>query len=158
MIFIFEYVNPLSEKRAHSWQSWRRICILQIYSTYGKFVETGLKGIKVKFVSSFEKGQGTISKCGYDSIASTKLYSENLIGIKRATPIRKVDKPFFIDFAILGNVKTYYLRFLLQRTEESIWQDRIIRSRYRLIDCTTKTTLSIKCVKCTNCLISPSSI
>ena len=83
-------------------------------------METGLKGIKVKFVSSFEKGQGTISKCGYDSFALTKLYSENLIGIKRATPIRKVDKPFFIDFAILGNVKTYYLRFLLQRTEESI--------------------------------------
>lgn len=94
--------------------------MLQVYSTYGKFVETGLKGIKVKFVSSFEKGQGTISKCGYDSIASTKLDSENLIGIKRATPIRKVDKLFFIVFAILGNVKTYYLRFLLQRTEEGI--------------------------------------
>ena len=83
-------------------------------------MEIGLKGIKVEFVSSFEKGQGTTSKCGYDSIASTKLDSENLISIKRATPIRKVDKPFFIDFAILGKVKTYYLRFLLQRTEESI--------------------------------------
>ena len=94
--------------------------MLQVYSTYGKFVETGLKGIKVKFVSSFEKCQRTISKCGYDSIASTKLDSENLIGIKRATPIRKVDKPFFIGFAILDNVKTYYLRFLLQRTEEGI--------------------------------------
>ena len=83
-------------------------------------METGLKGIKVKFVSSFEKGQGTISKCGYDSFALTKLYSENLIGIKRMTTVRKVDKPFFIGFAILGNVKIYYLRFLLQRTEESI--------------------------------------
>ena len=82
-------------------------------------METGLKGIKVKFVSSFEKGQGTISKCGYDSIVSTKPYSENLIGIKRMTTVRKVDKPFFIDFAILG-AKTYYLRFLLQRTEEGI--------------------------------------
>ena len=94
--------------------------MLQVYSTYGQFVETGLKGIKVKFVSSFDKRQGTISKCGYDSIASTKPYSENLIGIKRVTTVRKVDKPFFIDFAILGNVKTYYLRFLLQRTEEGI--------------------------------------
>ena len=83
-------------------------------------METGLKGIKVEFVSSFEKGQGTISKCVYDSFALTKLYSENLIGIKIATPIRKVDKPFFIVLAILGNVKTYYLRFLLQRTEEGI--------------------------------------
>ena len=52
-------------------------------------METGLKGIKVKFVSSFEKGKGTISKCGYDSIALTKLYSENLIGIKRMTTVRK---------------------------------------------------------------------
>ena len=35
----------------------------------------------------------------------TTMYSENLIGIKLNTPVRKVEKPFFIGFAILDMSK-----------------------------------------------------
>ena len=38
-------------------------------------------------------------------IAGTTMYSENLIGIKLNTPVRKVVKPFFIGFAILDMSK-----------------------------------------------------
>ena len=38
-------------------------------------------------------------------IAGTTMYSENLIGIKLNTPVRKVEKPFFIGFAILDMSK-----------------------------------------------------
>ena len=34
-------------------------------------------------------------------IAGTTMYSENLIGIKLNTPVRKAEKSFFIGFAIL---------------------------------------------------------
>ena len=34
-------------------------------------------------------------------IAESAMYSENLISINRNTPVRKVEKPFFIGFAIL---------------------------------------------------------
>ena len=46
-----------------------------------------------------------IQKHGYDMIAGTTMYSENLIGIKLNTPVRKVKKPFFIGFAILDMSK-----------------------------------------------------
>ena len=38
-------------------------------------------------------------------ISRTIMYSENLIGIKLNTPVRKVVKPFFIRFAILDMSK-----------------------------------------------------
>ena len=38
-------------------------------------------------------------------IAGTTMYSENLIGIKLNTPVHKVEKPFFIGFAILDMSK-----------------------------------------------------
>ena len=38
-------------------------------------------------------------------IVETTMYSENLIGIKLNTPVRKVVKPFFIGFAILDMSK-----------------------------------------------------
>ena len=38
-------------------------------------------------------------------IAGTTMYSENLIGIKLNTPVRKVVKSFFIGFAILDMSK-----------------------------------------------------
>ena len=38
-------------------------------------------------------------------IAGTTMYSENLIGIKLNTPVRKVEKPFFIGFAIFDMSK-----------------------------------------------------
>ena len=38
-------------------------------------------------------------------ITGTTMYSENLIGIKLNTPVRKVEKPFFIGFVILDMSK-----------------------------------------------------
>ena len=69
-------------------------------STYGKFVETGLKRMKVKFANTWNEREAIIQKHGYDMIAGTTMYSENLIGIKLNTPVHRVEKPFFIGFAI----------------------------------------------------------
>ena len=61
-------------------------------STYGKFVETGLKRIKVKFANTWNELEAIIQKYGYDMIAGTTMYSENLISIKLNTPVRNVVK------------------------------------------------------------------
>ena len=104
--FIFEYVNMLSEKRAKSKTTVEKnLYKLLANSTYGKFVETGLKRMKVKFASTWNEREAIIQKHGYDMIARTTMYSENLIGIKLNTPVRKVEKPFFIGFAILDMSK-----------------------------------------------------
>ena len=51
--FIFEYVNMLSEKRAKSKTTVEKnLYKLLANSTYGKFVETGLKRMKVKFANT----------------------------------------------------------------------------------------------------------
>ena len=51
-LFIFEYVNMLSEKRAKSKTTVEKnLYKLLANSTYGKFVETGLKQMKVKFAT-----------------------------------------------------------------------------------------------------------
>ena len=104
--FIFEYVNMLSEKRAKSKTTVEKnLYKLLANSTYGKFVETGLKRMKVKFANTWNEREAIIQKHGYDMIAGTTMYSENLIGIKLNTPVRKVVKPFFIGFAILDMSK-----------------------------------------------------
>ncbi|CBK24960.2 uncharacterized protein [Blastocystis hominis] len=104
--FIFEYVNMLSEKRAKSKTTVEKnLYKLLANSTYGKFVETGLKRMKVKFASTWNEREAIIQKHGYDMIAGTTMYSENLIGIKLNTPVRRVEKPFFIGFAILDMSK-----------------------------------------------------
>ena len=73
-----------------------------------------------------------IQKHGYDMIAGTTMYSENLIGIKLNTPVRKVEKPFFIGFAILDMSKhIIYDFFLLQRAQDDIRQRRVIGGRTR---------------------------
>ena len=41
----------------------------------------------------------------------TTMYSENVIGLKLNTPLRKVVKPFFIRFAILGMSKQIIYKF-----------------------------------------------
>ena len=100
--FIFEYVNMLNEKRAKSKTTVEKnLYKLLANLTYGKFVETGLKQMKVKFATTWNECEGIIHKHGYDMIAGTTMYSENLIGIKLNTSVRKVEKPFFIGFAIL---------------------------------------------------------
>ena len=81
--FIFEYVNMLSEKRAKSKTTVEKnLYKLLANSTNGKFVETGLKRMKMKFVTSWNEREAIIAKHGYDMIAGSTMYSDNLIGIK----------------------------------------------------------------------------
>ena len=61
--------------------------------------------MKVKFATTWNEREAIIQKHGYDMIAGTTMYSENLIGIKLNTPVRKVVKPFFIEFTILDMSK-----------------------------------------------------
>ena len=104
--FIFEYVNMLSEKRTTSKTTVEKnLYKLLGYSTYGKFVETGLKLMKVKCATTWNECKAIIQKHEYDMIAGTTTYFENLIGIKLNTLLRKVVKPFFIGFAILDMSK-----------------------------------------------------
>ena len=104
--FIFEYVNMLSEKRAKSKTTVEKnLYKLLANSTYGKFVETGLKRIKVKFTTTWNEREAIIQKHGYDKITETTIYSKNLIGIKLNTSAKKVVKPFFLGFAILDMPK-----------------------------------------------------
>ena len=96
----------LSEKRANSKTTVEKnLYKLLANSTYGKFVETGLKRMKVKFANTWNERKTIIQKHGYDMIAGTTMYSENLISINLNTPVRKVEKPFFIGFAILDMSK-----------------------------------------------------
>ena len=74
-------------------------------STYIKFVKTGLKQMKVKFANTWNEREAIIQKHGYDMIVRTTMYSENLISIKLNTPVSKVEKLFFIGFAILDMSK-----------------------------------------------------
>ena len=104
--FIFEYVNMLSEKRAKSKTTVEKnLYKLLTNSTYGKFVETGLKQMKMKFATTWNECEAIIQRHGYDMIVRTTMYSKNLIGIKLNTPVRKLVKPFFIRFAILDMSK-----------------------------------------------------
>ena len=92
----------LSEKRAKSKTTVEKnLYKLLANSFYVKFVNTGLERMKVKFTTSWNEREAIIQKHGYDMMAGTIIYSENLIGIKLNTPFRKVVKPFFIGFVIL---------------------------------------------------------
>ena len=98
-------------------------------STYGKFVETGLKRMKIKFASSLAEREAINAKHGYNMIAGTTMDSENLIDIKLNTSVRKVEKPFFIGFAILDMSKhiiyDFYYNVLKTTFDkvELLWQD-----------------------------------
>ena len=105
-LFIFEYVNMLSEKRAKSKTTVEKnLYKLLANSIYVKFVETWLKQMKVKFASTWNEREAIIQKHGYDMIVGTTIYLENLIGIILNIPVRKVEKPFFFGFAILDMSK-----------------------------------------------------
>ena len=104
--FIFEYVKMLSEKRAKSKTTVEKnLYKLLANSTYGKFVETGLKRMKVKFASTWNKREAIIQKHGCDMLVGTIMFTEYLIGIKLNLPMGKVMEPFFIGFAILDMSK-----------------------------------------------------
>ena len=65
--FIFEYVNILNEKRAKSKTTVEKNHYkLLANSTYGKFVETGLKRMKVKFANTWNEREAIIQKHGHD--------------------------------------------------------------------------------------------
>ena len=136
MIGRFEYVNMLSEKRAKSKTTVEKnLYKLLANSTYGKFVETGLKRMKVKFAIMWNEREAIIQKNGYDMIAGTTMYSENLISIKLNTPGRKVEKPFFIGCAILDMSKhiTTISTTMCSRTNLIMWSCWVrtqIRSSY----------------------------
>ena len=92
----------LSEKRAKSKTTVEKNLYKLLGNlTYCKFVENRLKRMKVKFATTWNEREAIIRKHGYYIIAGTTMYSENLIGIKLNTPVRKVVKPFFIGFAFL---------------------------------------------------------
>ena len=107
--FIFEYVNMLSEKRAKSKTTVERnLYKLLANSTYGKFVETGLKQIKIKFASSIADWEAIIAKHSYEMILGSTMDSEKLIDMKLNTGVRKVEKPFFIGLPFLICPSTSY--------------------------------------------------
>ena len=109
----------MGEKRAKSKTTVEKnLYKLLANSTYGKFAETGLKRIKVKFANTWNEREAIIQKHGYDMIDWTTMYSENLIGIKLNTPVRKVVKPFFIRFAILDMSKHIIYDFYYNVQEE----------------------------------------
>ena len=68
-------------------------------------MDTGLKEMTVKFATIWNERKAIIQKYEYYMIAGITMYSENLIGIKLNTPVRKVVKSFFIGFAILDMSK-----------------------------------------------------
>ena len=97
---------------------WRRTCI-----SFGKFVDTGLKEMTVKFATIWNERKAIIQKYEYYMIAGITMYSENLIGIKLNTPVRKVVKSFFIGFAILDMSKHIITvsATVFSRTHSTTW-------------------------------------
>lgn len=100
--FIFDYINYLSTERAKTKSAvLKNLFKLLANSLYGKFVETELKRIKVKPVTTYEEQQKLISKYGYQMIERAELYSKNLWVSKMYNPKKNITKPFYIGFAIL---------------------------------------------------------
>ena len=159
--FIFEYVNMLNEKRSKSKTTVEKnLYKLLAYSIYVKFVETELKRMKVKFDSTWNERETIIQKHGYDMIAGTTMYFENLIGIKMNTTLRKVVKPFFNGFAILDMSKHiiydfFYMCSRRQSITWSCWDRTRTRSSYNWV---TRALSSTRCVMCTSRLNSRNSI
>ena len=100
--FIFEYVNQLGEMRAKAKTSvLKNLFKLLANSIYGKFVESGLKRMKVKIATNKKEQDAIISKYTIDLIEDNRVYSDNLWVSKLFNPVKKMNKPFFIGFAIL---------------------------------------------------------
>ena len=73
-------MNILSEKRAKSKTTVEKnLYKLLANSTYGKFVKTGLKRMKVKYATTWNEREAIIQNHRYDMIAGTIIYSENLM-------------------------------------------------------------------------------
>lgn len=104
--FIFEYVNQLSELRAKSKTAvLKNLFKLLANSIYGKFVETGLKRMKVKIAMNKKEQNAIISKYTIDLIDGMELYDNDIWVAKIFNPVKRMIKPFFIGFAILDMSK-----------------------------------------------------
>lgn len=104
--FIFEYVNQLGEMRAKATTSvLKNLFKLLANSIYGKFVESGLKRMKVKIATNKKEQDAILSKYMIDMIEDNRVYSDNLWISKLFNPVKKMNKPFFIGFAILDMSK-----------------------------------------------------
>ena len=122
--FIYEYVNLLSEMRAKSKTGvLKNLFKLLANSIYGKFVETGLKRMKVKFATTKEEQNSIIAKYSIDLLDEVHLYDTNLWAAKIANPQKRMSKPFFIGFAILDMSKYIIYDFyynVLKRNMENV--------------------------------------
>ena len=89
-------------------------------------------------------------------IAGTTMYSENLIGIKLNTPVRRVEKSFFIGFAILDMSKHIIYDFyynVLKTTFDNVellGQD----TDSFIVQLSDRATSFTRCVICTSRSIS----
>ena len=89
--FLFEYVNMLSEKRAKSKTTVEKnLYKLLANSTYGKFVETGLKRMKVKFANTWNEREAIIQKIVYKWPKSVEKGDRIEYGRKRDEKISRV--------------------------------------------------------------------
>lgn len=118
--FIFEYVNHLSKMRAQAATSvLKNLFKLLANSIYGKFVESGLKRMKVKIATNKKEQDAIISKYMIDMIEDNRVYSENLWVSKLFNPVKKMNKPFFIGFAILDLSKYIIYDFYYNKLKKN---------------------------------------
>ena len=119
--FIFEYVNMLSEKRAKSNTTVEKILYkLLANSTFGKYVATGLKRMKVKFATTWNDREAIIQKHGYDRTAGdhhvlreSDRYQTEYRGEENGTTVLH-------RVRYSRHVQTHHLRFLLQCPQDDI--------------------------------------
>lgn len=118
--FIFEYINGLSRERANTSSAvLKNLYKLLANSIYGKFVESGLKRIKVKVATTYEQQQQIISKHSYQLIQQAELFDEHLWFAKIYNPRHNILKPLYIGNAILDMSKYWIYKFYYQRLKTS---------------------------------------
>lgn len=116
--FIFEYVNQLSDMRAKASSSvLKNLFKLLANSIYGKFVETGLNRMKVKFAST-KKEQDAIMQKYNGLIDGMELIDDLWVG-KIFNPVKRMTKPFFIGFAILDMSKYIIYDFYYNKLKKT---------------------------------------
>ena len=128
--FAFEFVNLLLDKCRNSTSTLEKnLYDLIRHVSRDIFVDTGLKRIVMKFAATANECEKIIQRYGIDMISSTRMYSNNLMGIKLTHPVKKVMKPFFIGFALLDMSKYIIYDFYYNKLKttfnwvELIYQD-----------------------------------
>ena len=110
----------------------------------------------MKFATTWNERKAIIQKHGYYMITGTTIYSENLIGIKLNTPVRKVEKPFFIGFAILDMSKHIIYDFYYNVLKNTFDNVELLRQNTDsfIVQLSGKGNIIIRCVRCTSHSIS----